>query len=121
LEAPEKTRQLQSKLWASAKSNKNRRFHALYDRIYRRDILEEAWHRVRANKGSCGVDGETIQGIEPRGVEPFLREIETELKEGRYCPPPVRRVNIPKPDGALRPLGIPTVKDRVVQAATRLV
>lgn len=116
-----KTQQLQSRLWASAKSNKNRRFHALYDRIYRYDILEIAWSKVKANRGTSGVDGQTIQEIESKGVEPFLREIETELREGRYSPPPVRRVYIPKPDGRQRPLGIPTIRDRVVQTAARLV
>jgi RNA-directed DNA polymerase len=114
-------RQLQRKLWTVAKRDKSRRFHALYDRIYRWDILEEAWRRVRQNRGSSGVDKETIQEIETKGVESFLRGIERELKEGRYRPKPVRRVMIDKSDGRKRPLGIPTVKDRVVQMATKLV
>lgn len=93
----------------------------MYDRICRWDVLEEAWRRVRDNKGSGGVDGETIREIETRGVEPFLRDVQQDLKGGRYLPAPVRRVYIPKPDGRQRPLGIPTVRDRVVQAAAKLV
>lgn len=116
-----KTRELQRKLWTLAKRDKNRRFHSLYDRITRWDILEEAWRRVRRNGGSSGVDTETIKGIEAQGVESFLKGIEGELKERRYRPKPVRRVMIPKPDGRKRPLGIPTVRDRVVQMATKLV
>lgn len=116
-----KTRQLQRKLWTAAKRNKNRRFHALYDRITRWDVMEEAWRRVRQNRGSGGVDKETIEGIERGGVEPFLKGIERDLKGGSYRPKPVRRVMIPKPDGRKRPLGIPTVKDRVVQMATKIV
>ena len=116
-----KTRRLQRKLWTLAKQDKERRFHALYDRIYRWDILEEAWRRVRGKGGSGGVDGETIQGIESGGVELFLKGIERDLKEGGYRPSPVRRVMIPKPDGRKRPLGIPTIRDRVVQMATKLV
>ncbi len=93
----------------------------MYDRIWRWDVLDEAWRRVRGNGGSGGVDGETIEEIEARGVEPFLRGIQQDLKEGSYRPAPVRRVYIPKPDGRRRPLGIPTIRDRVVQAAAKLV
>jgi retron-type reverse transcriptase len=117
----DKVRGLQRKLWAAAKRSGNRRFHALMDRIYRMDVLWEAWSRVRANGGAPGLDGKTIQAIEEQGVEEFLKEIQEDLKAGDYWPPPVRRQYIPKPDGKKRPLGIPTVRDRVVQAAVKLV
>lgn len=116
-----KIRQLQSKLWDCAKRSKNRRFHALYDRMYRMDVLEEAWARVRKNRGTAGVDGETIKSIETQGVKTFLEQTQQELREGRYRPESVRRVYIPKADGRQRPLGIPTVRDRVVQTAAKLV
>ena len=116
-----KTRGLQIKLWACAKRSKTRRFHALYDRIYRWDVLNEAWRRVRSKRGSGGVDGETIQEIETGGVEPFLRDVQQRLKEGKYRPSPVLRHYIDKGDGRKRPLGIPTVRDRVVQTAATLV
>ena len=116
-----KTRELRRKLWTLAKRDKNRRFHALYDRIHRWDVLTEAWRRVRQNRGSSGVDQETIEDIEAKGEESFLREVAKDLKEGSYRPKPVRRVMIPKSDGRKRPLGIPTVKDRVIQMATKLV
>jgi RNA-directed DNA polymerase len=117
----EKVRQLQRKLYVCAKQSKTRRFHALYDRIYRSDVLWEAWRRVRSNRGTAGVDGETIQAIEERGVEKFLAEIQAEARVGRYRPSPVKRRYIPKADGKQRPLGIPTVRDRVVQMAAKLV
>jgi RNA-directed DNA polymerase len=117
----EKVRQLQRKLWVCAKSNKTRRFHALYDRIYRSDVLWEAWRRVRSNGGAAGVDGESIQAIEQRGVEAFLSEIQAALRAGEYRPSAVKRRYIPKADGKQRPLGIPTVRDRVVQMAAKLV
>lgn len=120
-EGRETTRQLQDKLGACAKRDKSRKFHALYDKIYRWDVLAEAWQRVRSNKGAGGVDGVTIKEIEAKGVETFLRELHQDLREGRYYPPPVRRVYIPKADGKQRPLGIPTVRDRVVQTATKLI
>ena len=117
----DKVRELQRTLWRAAKQHRGRRFHALYDRIYRGDVLWEGWSRVRANRGAAGVDGETIAAIEQRGVEGFLQEIQDDLKAGRYRPAPVQRRYIPKADGRRRPLGIPTVRDRVVQMATKLV
>jgi RNA-directed DNA polymerase len=116
-----KVRQLQRQLYVCAKRSRTRRFHALYDRIYRGDVLWEAWRRVRSNGGAAGVDAETIRAIEERGVGEFLTEIAAALRAGRYRPSPVKRRYIPKADGKQRPLGIPTVRDRVVQMATKLV
>jgi group II intron reverse transcriptase/maturase len=110
-----KVRQLQGKPWARAKRSKTRRFHALYGRIYRGDVLWEAWKRVRRNPGAAGVDETTLQAIEERGVQVFLEAIQADLRAGRYRPQPVKRRDIPKADGKQRPLGIPTVRDRVVQ------
>jgi group II intron reverse transcriptase/maturase len=117
----DKVRQLQRKLYVCAKQSRTRRFHALYDRIYRSDVLWEAWRRVRSNGGAAGVDAETIQAIEQRGPGEFLAEIQAALRAGRYRPSPVRRRYIPKADGKQRPLGIPTVRDRVVQMAAKIV
>ena len=116
----EKVRQLQNKLYLTAKKCGSRRFHALYDKVYRDDVLYEAWKRVKANKGSNGVDGITIEDIEAKGVKRYLTGLQSELKSGTYRPLPVRRVLIPKPDGSQRPLGIPCVKDRIVQMATKI-
>ncbi len=117
----EKVRKLQRKLYQSAKRNKVRKFHALYDKLYREDILYEAWKRVKANDGSAGIDKQTIAEIEDYGVERIVGEIQEELKGNSYNPPPVKRVYIPKADGNQRPLGIPTVKDRIIQSAMKLV
>ncbi len=118
---PANVRRLQNRLWAAAKQSPGRRFHALYDRISRRDILEEAWRRVRANRGAAGIDGLTLAAVEDYGVGRMLDELARDLRAGTYHPAPVRRVEIPKPDGQKRPLGIPTVRDRVAQMATLLV
>jgi len=117
----EQVRRLQRKLYVAAKQHRGRRFHALYDRIYRRDVLEEAWERVHANKGAGGVDGVTLPAVEQYGVERLLDELQGALQAGKYRAPPVLRRYIPKADGKLRPLGIPTIKDRVAQMAAKLV
>jgi group II intron reverse transcriptase/maturase len=115
------SRELQRKLYLTAKRNRNRRFHALYDRLFRPDILSQAWEEVRRNGGSAGVDDVSIEDVEREGVEQFLCQIAQDLKTGKYRPKPVLRVFIPKPDGKQRPLGIPTVRDRVVQQACKMV
>jgi RNA-directed DNA polymerase len=119
--ARDKTQELQTKLYRAAKRSPNRRFHVLYDRIYRRDFLERAWNEVRANQGAPGVDGVTISDIEEQGVEAFLDDLQRDLEDGTYRPLPVRRVTIPKRNGGDRHLGVPCVRDRVVQAATKAV
>src|SRR6266540_2817744 len=115
------TRELQLKLYRAAKRSPARRFHALYDKVYRRDILERAWEEVRRNRGAPGVDGVTIAQVERQGVEGFLDELAVQLQDGTYRPLPVRRVTIPKPQGGERNLGVPAVRDRVVQAAAKAV
>lgn len=117
----DKVRQLRRRLCAAAKRAPKRRFHALFDRIYRGDVLWEAWERVRRNRGAAGVDSQSIADVEAVGVESFLEELGADLREGRYRPRAVLRRYIPKADGRNRPLGIPTVRDRVVQMAAKLV
>jgi len=114
-------RELQRKLWVAAKRSPGRRFHALFDRVWRGDVLQEAWKRVKRNKGAAGVDRQTVAAVEDYGVTRLLAELQRDLRRGRYRPQPVRRVEIPKPQGGKRPLGIPIVKDRVVQQAARIV
>jgi len=114
-------RRLQRRLYVAAKRSPERRFHALYDRIFRADVLAEAWKRVRSNRGAAGVDRETLADVEAYGAERMLQDLHDALRAGRYHPSPVRRRDIPKPDGGTRPLGIPTVRDRVVQQAAKLV
>jgi group II intron reverse transcriptase/maturase len=117
----DKVRELQRRLWVAAKRAPSRRFHALYDHLGRRDVLREAWKRVRQNCGAAGVDGQSIRDVEQYGVERFLEELGDELRAGEYRPSVVRRRYIPKADGRKRPLGIPTVRDRVAQMAAKLV
>jgi RNA-directed DNA polymerase len=112
---------LQRRLGAAAKRNQERRFHALYDRIWRSDVLAEAWKQVKRNRGAAGVDKQTIAAIRALGEEAFLDDLSKMLRSGKYRPQAVRRCWIPKANGGQRPLGIPTVRDRVVQAATKLV
>src|SRR5207237_5534463 len=116
---PDKARELQRALYRAAKASPTRRFHALYDKMYRKDVLAKAWQEVKANAGSAGVDGQTIEQIEQQGVEGLLAELATELREGRYRPQAVRRVYIRKSDGSQRGLGLPAVRARVCQPAAR--
>jgi RNA-directed DNA polymerase len=117
----DEVRQLQRRLWAAAKRSPSRRFHALYDRIWRGDVLREAWKRVRRNRGSAGLDAQSIADVEQSGIESFLEELAAALRAGTYRPLAVMRRYIPKADGSKRPLGIPAVRDRVVQMAAKLV
>lgn len=121
LHSIEKSRQLQCKLYLAAKKDKQRRFHVLYDRIFRLDILWRAWKGVRENKGSAGIDGVTFEMIDEYGVESYLLDIKEGLMKGVYQPSPVKRVYIPKPDGKQRPLGIPVIRDRIIQQACKIV
>ncbi len=113
--------ELQRKLFQKAKSNAGFRFYALYDKVYRIDVLNKAWERVKSNKGSSGIDGQAFEDIEQIGTDKFLEGIQQELKAKTYRPQPARRVYIPKSDGTKRPLSIPTIKDRVAQTALKLI
>ena len=119
----DRVRALQRVLYRCAKQDRDRRFHALFDKVARSDVMRRAWGEVRANHGAAGVDGVTIEQVEDSGVGDFLDELAARLRAGTYRPRPLRRVHIPKPGrpGQTRPLGIPTVADRVVMAAARIV
>src|SRR6059036_3386959 len=121
LETPSKIRTLQRKLYRKAKDEPDYRFYLLYDKVYREDILAHAYELAKARRGAPGVDGQTFEGVEAQGLEKWLTELRNELRTKRYKPQPVRRVMIPKPGGGERPLGIPTIRDRVVQTAAKLV
>jgi len=121
LTTPISVQKLQRALHAKAKESPNLRFHALYDKVYRKDVLAYAYDCCQANGGAAGVDSQTFENIEEYGRERWLEELAQELKSRTYQPQPVRRVYIPKPDGKQRPLGIPTIRDRVVQTAAVLV
>ena len=122
LSTPETVRTLTRKLYAKAKQEPGFRFYALYDKRYRADILSHAYALVRSNQGAPGVDGQTFEAIEAeQGKERFLQSLREQLESKTYRADAVRRVWIPKPDGAKRPLGIPTLRDRVVQMAAKLV
>src|SRR3954465_1736067 len=121
LETPFKIRMLQRKLYLKAKAEPDYRFYLLYDKIYRDDVLSHAYELAKANKGAPGVDEQTFEQIESEGVAEWLDGIGKELRAKTYKPQPVRRVAIPKPGGGERPLGIPTIRDWVVQTAAKLV
>jgi RNA-directed DNA polymerase len=113
---------LQHALYRAAKADPTRRFHALFDKVYRSDVLERAWEGVRRNRGAAGIDRITLADVEGYGIDRLLGELAADLKERRYRPLPARRVFIPKPGSSeQRPLSIPTVRDRIVQAAVRIV
>ena len=120
--AKQRVRDLQRTLYRAAKAEPGRRFHALYDKVHRRDVLERAWGQVRRNRGAAGIDGVTLAEVERYGVDRLLDELAAELREGSYRVQPSRRVWIPKPGRPeRRPLSIPAVRDRIVQAALKLV
>src|SRR2546423_5260530 len=121
LVTPSSVQKLQTALHAKAKESPNFRFYALYDKVYRKDVLDFAYHRCKANGGAAGVDGQTFEDIEAYGEERWLDELAQELKNRTYQPLPVRRVYIPKPDGKQRPLGVPAIRDRTAEMAAVLV
>jgi len=121
LTPPEEVGQLQAAFHTKAKNSSDYRFYALYDKVYRRDVLEWALTRCRINDGAPGVDGQTFADIEAYGERRWLDELAEELRNETYQSQPVRRVFIPKPDGKQRPPGIPCIRDRVVQMAAVLV
>jgi RNA-directed DNA polymerase len=121
LKTPDKIRTFQRKLYLKAKAEPDFRFYLLYDKIYREDILRYAYRLAKANGGGAGVDGMKFEMIESKGLDEWLSGIREELKAKTYKPQPVRRVMIPKPGGGYRPLGIPAIRDRVIQTATKLV
>lgn len=121
LSSTEWLREFQRKLHEKAKAKPKFRFYSLYDKTYRMDVLEEAYRKAKANGGTCGVDGETFEDVDRKGINVYLAELQLEMKERRYVPKPVRRVYIPKLNGKQRPLGIPTIRDRIVQTAFLLV
>jgi RNA-directed DNA polymerase len=110
---------LQRRLWKAAKQQPGRRFHALYDRIYRCDVLWEAWRRVKRNRGAAGIDALTLADVEQMGVEVFLEDLSARVRAGRYRPVAVRRRYIPKGTGGQRPLGIPTVAAYCIRVQQR--
>jgi RNA-directed DNA polymerase len=121
LETPDKVRELQIKLYRKAKSEPDFRFYLLYDKIFRADVLLRAWTLAKANHGAPGVDNESFEDIETKGMMEWLDGLRKELHDKTYKPQPVRRVMIPKPGGGERPLGIPTIRDRVAQTAAKLI
>jgi RNA-directed DNA polymerase len=121
LTTPSKLRELQSKLYRKAKNEPEFRFYQLYDKVYREDILNHAYALVKANDGGPGVDGERFENIEAKGLEEWMNGLREDLRNKTYKPQPVRRVFRPKPGGGERPLGIPTIRDRVAQTAAKLI
>ena len=114
-------REFQKKLHAKATAEPKYRFYSLYDKTCRTDVLVEAYRKAKANRGTSGVDEVTFKDIEKEGIDVYLAGLQLEMKERRYVPKPVRRVYIPKPNGKQRPLGIPTIRDRIVQTAFLLI
>jgi retron-type reverse transcriptase len=117
----DKVRVLQQTLYRRAKAQPQRTFGVLADKVWRADVLDRAWDQVKANRGAPGVDGVSIAAVEQQGVGAFLRDLQQARQTGTYRPQPVRRVDIPKANGTRRPLGIPSIRDRVAQAAVKIV